>query len=804
MKFTINWLKKYVDVDLTAAELADRLTMLGLEVDAVEPLFAGLDKVVVAKVERVEKHPNADKLTLCDVSVGTGMKRVVCGAANVRAGMLTAFALPGAVLPGDFEIKPAKIRGEASEGMLCSEKELGISERQGGIMDLPADTTPGRSLVEALDLSDTLIEVDLTPNRPDCTSVIGVAREVAGVTGKKLTKPIEENLPALTGSKSFSIEILAPDACPRYSARLLKNVTLGPSPWWLQRILLAVGQRPINNVVDITNFVMLEYGQPLHAFDFAKLSGAKIVVRKASVGEKITTLDGTSRDLDPEMLLICDAEKPVAVAGVMGGENSEVGETTTEVLLESAYFNSISIRKTNRNLNLATDASYRFERGIDPRGTVVALERAVRLICEICGAEAEASGIDIFSGIRPPSPINLRVQRTSDLLGIPFSGEELCAFLNGIEIATEQLGPDTIKVSPPSFRVDLEREADLVEEIARLHGYNNIPTTLPVVPMSFSEQEPVRKMRNQIAGFMTAMGFVEAINYSFIAQRHFDMLGLAEADELRTTVRLLNPLSEDQGVMRTTLLPGLLENVRHNLNRQNSDVCLFEIGKVFHPQKGMELPDEIVRLVAVFTGRRYPGSSLLHFGDKQADMSDVIGTVEQLCHCLNLKGLEFKPQANPPYAGGEAFLNVQKGDTVFGALGKFEKSVLEKFGIKQEVCFLDLDISKLMTVKAEPLLFTPLSRYPAVKWDLAVVVPDAIGGGDMIKEILASKKPYVENAEIFDIYQGEPIKKGYKSVAIKITYHSFEQTLDDDLVNEVHQQLIEMLLSRFEGQLRET
>jgi phenylalanyl-tRNA synthetase beta chain len=359
-------------------------------------------------------------------------------------------------------------------------------------------------------------------------------------------------------------------------------------------------------------------------------------------------------------------------------------------------------------------------------------------------------------------------------------------------------------VFPPSFRVDLEREVDIVEEIARLYGYNNIPSTLPIVPMSFSEQEPVRLMRNRIAAQMTSMGFIEAINYSFIAQQHFDLLGLAAEDGLRNTVQLLNPLSEDQGVMRTTLLPGLLDNVRHNLNRQNSDLRLFEIGKVFHPQKGEELPGEVVRLAAVFTGRRNPGSSLLHFGEKKADIYDVIGTVEELCRFLKITGVDFdKTGEKPPYAGAESSLTVRKDATAFGLLGAFETTALEKFGIKQEVYFLDLDLTQVMTLKPQPLVFAPLSKFPTVKWDLAIIVPEAVGGGDMIKEILASRKPYIVNAEIFDIYRGKAIKNGCKSVAIKITYHSFEQTLDDDLVKGVHQQVIDMLLSRFEGQLRE-
>ncbi len=383
MKFTLNWLKEYINIDISAQLLADKLTMLGLEVDSVDDLCNNIDDIKVCRIKTVIPHPDADKLTLCDVDVGEFTRRVVCGAPNARDGMITAIALPGTVLPSGVLVKEAKIRGQESAGMLCSEKELGISEDHTGIMDLPDTLTPGSPLVQALQLTDTLIEVDLTPNRPDCASVIGVAREVAGFTGQKIKLPIQEPLLELDGSnQSFAVEIEAPEDCPRYAARLLKNVKIGPSPWWLKKRLLDIGLRPINNIVDITNLVMMEFGQPLHAFDYKKIAGPKIIVRKAVDGETFTTLDETEHTLDSETLLICDAEKPVAIAGVMGGMNSEVSATTIDVLLESACFNPINIRRTARQLNMATDASYRFERGTDIEGVPKAMERAVNLMAE--------------------------------------------------------------------------------------------------------------------------------------------------------------------------------------------------------------------------------------------------------------------------------------------------------------------------------------------------------------------------------------------------------------------------------------
>lgn len=804
MKFTVNWLKKYIDFDLSNKDLADRLTMAGLEVDAVEDLYPELDDIRVALVKEVAAHPNADRLSICDVDDGEGIRRVVCGAPNVRAGMLTALAVPGTVMPGGFKIKPAKIRGEASDGMLCSANELGISADKAGIMDLPAELSPGQSLVEALSLKDTLIEVDLTPNRPDCASVIGTAREVGGFVGGRLRHPITDDLPELLDKNlPFAVEVKDFDACPRYSARMIKGVKIGPSPWWLQRLLMAVGLRPINNVVDITNFVMLEYGQPLHAFDFAKLAGGRIIVRKAVKGEKTETLDGVERELDDEMLLICDNEQPVAVAGVMGGGNSEVSDTSVDILLESACFNPVSIRRTSKRLNLATDSSYRFERGVDPQGTVRALERAVQLVVELAGGEIVDGGVDLTDGLREIVPINLRVQRCVDLLGVELTADEIIAYLESIEISAQIIDDNTIGVIPPGFRVDLEREVDLVEEIARLVGYNEIPTTLPHVPLSFADQDPAREMRKKVAAIMTAQGYNEAINYSFVTERHFDMLSLKADHSARRTVCLLNPLAEDQSVMRTMLLPAILENVKRNINHQRADIRLFETGKVFHPTDG-ERPDEEVRMVAVMSGRRNPGAPIIHFGDENTDFYDIKACAENLLTELRrfdvkmIAGLE-----SPEYVEKSSYLAFNVGGEVIGGLGQLTAGCLKAFGIKTSVYFMELSLSKLENIDPIAKSFKPLARFPSVKWDLAMLVPEHVAAGEMIETVNDCGNKIFESAEIIDVFRGDNIQDGYKSVAIAVTYRDTEKTLEDETVKKVHQKIIDLISSRFDGKLRE-
>ncbi len=812
MKFTLSWLSKYISTDgLDSAQLAERLTMLGLEVDVVEQLYAGLDDIVTARVISVKKHPNADRLTLCEVEVGdetVPTVPIVCGAPNVRAGLVTAIARPGSVLPGGHKIKKAKVRGEVSMGMLCSWKELGISEDHAGILELDSSIESGRSLKEVLELDDTMVEIDLTPNRPDCASVLGIAREVAGFTNQKIKPPVKE-VPTLDGSGvDFTVTIEEPELCPRYAARKLTNVVIKPSPWWLQRQLLAVGMRPINNIVDITNFIMLEYGQPLHAFDFSTLAGKAIVVRCPRENEKtFTTLDDTERELDPATLMICDAEKPVAVAGVMGGLDSEVTETTTQVLLEAACFNPVSIRRTARTLNLPSEASYRFERGVDPDGVSNAMERAVQLMCELAEAQITANGVDEYPGQKELLQLPLRVQRVNELLGIDLTSEQVADYLRTIEFTVS--GTDVLQVIIPSFRIDIEREIDLVEEIARLVGYNEIPTTLPSITMDYPQRDPLRQLRQDVVSVFTAQGFYEVINYSFVGDKHSDMMGLAEGDSRRKVVRLLNPLSEDQAVMRTMLLPGMLENIRRNINFQQSDIRMFEIGKVFKFVAEDAQPEERYQLCAVMSGQRYPSGGSLYFAGDRADIFDMKGAAENLFQSLRLEGtsgsIQFIADSKnqQPYSDPDTFIRIMDGDQQLGILSRISRKTARAFSLKQPVFFLELDLELLPQLPRIAKSFKRLARYPSIKRDIALLVPEVVPAGDVLEALIEQKNKNVVYADIFDVYTGKKMEKGMKSVALSVTYRSEEKTLDDATVDGFHNKLVNTLMSRFKGRYRE-
>ncbi|MCP3890976.1 MAG: phenylalanine--tRNA ligase subunit beta [Desulfobulbaceae bacterium] len=813
MKFTLSWLKNYVDTgDLSAEELAEKLTMLGLEVDSVTPLFQDLGALFTGLVVEAEKHPDADKLTICQVQIGEDTHQIVCGAPNVRQGLAVVVALPGTVLPGNFKIKKSKIRGVASSGMICSERELGLSNEHDGIMELPEGTEHGQVFIDALKLSDICIEVDLTPNRPDCASVIGVAREVSSFTGTPLKIPVTK-AEITTESQEFDVEIQAPELCPRYAGRLIKNVKIGPSPWWLRKCLLSVGLRPINNIVDITNFVMLEYGQPLHAFDFDNLSGGKIIVRTPSEDElSFSTLDESERKLGRDMLMICDGEKPVAVAGVMGGLNSEVSDQSTTILLESACFNAVSIRKTARNLNLSTDASYRFERGVDPEGTINALNRATQLICELSGGQAADEGIDRFPGNKELTILPLSVSRTNTLLGIDINADQLSGMLESIDLSCTQQDSDNLSVTVPSFRVDLEREADLVEEVARLYGYNNIPTTLPSVNLSYPEQDSNRLKRLAISKKLTTVGYTEAINYSFISDSHVNLLKIEAPDSRADSVKLLNPLSEDQAVMRTTLLPGLLENVKRNINFQKPSIKFFELGKVFTPTEKNQQPIETTRLAGVLSGNQHgDDSSPLYFKHAAVDIFDAKGTVEFILREMALElttdasGLHFKTPDNgdaEPFTEAGQALNIYSGDHFLGSLGKIEENILRKFSIKNTVYFFDLNYDGLCQLAAELKQFSSLPVYPSVKRDIALVVSENISAGELLETVKTSREKLLEATEIFDVFQGEKIPEGYKSVALTITYRSQTKTLTEKNVEKSHSKIVRMLTDKFGGSFR--
>lgn len=814
MKFTLKWLRKYVSTEgLTPEMLADRLTMLGLEVDAVKDMSGGLEGVVTARIINVEKHPNADRLTLCEVDIGDRIVPVVCGAPNAREGLITAFAGPGVTLPGGMKIRKAKVRGRDSFGMLCAEDELGLSDDHSGILEIDKEVASGIELIEALGLDDVMIEIDLTPNRPDCASVIGIAREVAGFTGNEMVKPVtRKDLPVLDGTGcGYAVEIREPDLCPRYAARKLTGVKIGPSPQWMQQTLLAVGMRPINNIVDITNFVMLETGQPLHAFDFNKLAGRKIIVRCPLPGEEtFTTLDGNERPIDPEMLMICDGERPVAVAGIMGGLESEVTEETTEILLESASFNPVSIRRTTKILNIPSEASYRFERGVDPNGVDVAMHRAVSLMTELAGARLEENGIDEYPGRRDPLILQLRIRRVCELLGMDLSAGQVADYLRSIEFGVEEAADSHIlHITVPSFRVDIEREVDLVEEIARLVGYNDIPTTLPQISMDYPERDRLRTLRQEISAICTSRGFTEAINYSFASEKHADLLGLPAGDIRRQVTRLLNPLSEDQSLMRSMLLPGMLDNVRHNLNHQKTDISLFETGKIFIQHEPGIQPEERFQLCAVMCGGRYPDSVPLYFSGQEADIYDLKGLAHMIIEKLRITGregaLRFRPltEYEQPYCRSGYSVEIVDGSNRMGMIGRINDQTARGFGIKQDIYFLEMDLDAINDLPVRSKVFTALPRFPHVKRDIALIVPESVPAGELLQTIFEARENCIENADIFDVYRGKPIEQGMKSVALTVTYRSAEKTLDDETVDIFHNKIVSLLMSRFGGRYRE-
>ena len=811
MKFTLSWLNQFVSTQgLTSAQIADRLTMLGLEVDSVEELFAELAPITTARVVEVSKHPDADKLTLCTVDTGTETVQIVCGAPNVRAGMVTALAQPGVRLPDGTKIKKSKVRGVASMGMLCSTRELGINNEHAGIMDLDESLAAGLPLIDALAMRDTVIEVDLTPNRPDCASVRGIAREVASFAGGPV-QPLVTTITALTGNNvDYQVLVDEPELCPRYTARKLHNVKIGPSPEWMQQRLSAVGMRPINNIVDITNYVMLESGQPLHAFDFDTLIGKKIIVRRPSVTEsEIVTLDSNKRSLDPDMLLICDAERPVALAGVMGGLETEITEKSTTILLESACFNPVSIRRTARKLGIPSEASYRFERGVDPNLAHQALERAVALMVQYAAAEPEADGIDVYPGKKPLISLQLRVERVNRLLGIALSQEQVAAHLESIEFTTQIVEPGILEVQVPSFRIDIEREIDLVEEVARLVGYNEIPTSQPFIRMDYPQRDALRTLRQDTANLLTAQGFSEAINYSFVSEAHADLCRLPEDDSRRKLTRLLNPLTEEQSVMRSMLLPGLLENIRRNINFQQPDIRLFEIGKVFIQEEPGVLPVERISLCAVLSGQRYPKAESLHYSGLKGDFFDIKGLATNLLQVLRVDEgepgtmFQYLAEAIQPYCDPKMAVVLSPQETVIGSLGAVHPDTLKGFDIKQPVYFLEIDLEHLLTLKQAPKQFHSLPKYPTVKRDISLVVPDELPAGDLLMAIRRQSQKYLESAEIFDVYRGKPIQAGHKSVALGLTYRSATATLDDQTVDRVHQKIVKSLMADFNARYRE-
>jgi len=802
MKVSLNWLEDYVRVRMDSKDLVHLLTMAGLEVEGAASTGEGLEKVVVAEILSVRRHPNADRLSLVEVKTQQESFSIVCGASNIKAGQTVPLALVGARLPNGVEIKRSKIRGVLSEGMLCSEIELGLGQEASGIMILPPGTPLGTGLGEALGLKDTILDISITPNRPDCLCVIGVAREVAALTGQKMKYP---SLPLDDRGEEIhrktSVTILDRDLCPRYVARMIEGVKIGPSPRWVSDRLEKVGVRSINNVVDVTNYVMMEYGQPLHAFDFRFLEEGRIVVRRAKGGEEFVTLDGTKRTLDGEMLMICDGVKPVAVAGVMGGLNSEIKDDTTTVLLESAYFDPAGNRRTSKKLGLETEASFRFGRGIDYGGCLSAANRAAQLIQEWAGGRVVEGVVDAYPAPIRPKPIRLRVERIRQVLGTGVSAQETRHYLENLELDVQEEKEGVLTVLPPSFRGDLEREIDLIEEVARLNGYDRIPITLPTGPPASERRSKEFLVERKAIHVLNLHGFNEVINYGFTSPAFAERIGLFPDDPRRQPLRILNPLAEDVSVMRTTLIPGLMETVQYNLSRKNTNLKLFELKKVFLPREGEKLPREVKFLAGVTLGfDKGP-----HWASPQrpVDFYDIKGCVEDLLDMLQITEARFVRAEDVPYLHPGKASKIVLGQEVLGVLGEIHPEVSDRYEVRGKGYLFELDFDKLVKGAGEEKRFQTLPKFPAVERDLSVVVDQSMEAERVMEAVRTFRQPYVEEVTLFDVYQEPPIPEGKKGISYRIRYQAKDRTLTDEEVNQYHEKILSRLKEVFQLDLRQ-
>ncbi len=807
MLVPLKWLKELVDYDLTAQELADMLTMSGLEVEGVVERFSNLDKVVAAKVLGVEPHPNADKLHLAQVDAGGEPVTIVCGAPNMREGMLSALALPGAVLGEGMEVKPVKIRGVQSHGMLCSERELGFSDDHSGIMDFSEGLTPGQNLVDALNLETQVLDISITPNRGDALCMLGVAREVAALLSLEVKEPeISYSTAGAPISERAQITVSDPDLCSRYAATMVHGIQIGPSPRWMTDRLAACGVRAINNIVDVTNYVMMERGQPLHAFDFANMAGGKVDVRRAGEIKKFTTLDNQEREMEHNMLMIWDGEKPVGLAGVMGGLNSEVKDHTTEVLIEAAFFNPISIRRTAKTLGLHSEASYRFERTVNLEGCMLAAKRAAQLMAQLSGGQVAPGELDIYPRPYIAPKLPLSVQNTAEFLGIRLSKDQTMRYLTRLGLSVEEKeNGDSLLVEIPAFRPDLERPVDLTEEVARMVGYDRIPVVMPLAPISAKPRAWNQKIRDRARDLMSAQGFDEAINYSFAHEKDVDYMRLKADDPRRRVVGLLNPLSEDQAVLRTSLLPGMMLATRRNLGHRIEQLAIFEVGKVFISQ-GEKLPSEPSRLAAVISGLAEPVSWWA--GERPATLAQIKGALNYLFAGLGLPRPVCEATGPvPPYLVPDVWGRVTLDGETIGEIGLINTDCAQAYDIDRAVYYMDLDFDRMVELAPKGRRFEHLPRFPEVQRDAAIVLDDAVGAGDLLDAAWAlagdKTKKWLVSVELFDLYRGKPLSKGQKSLGLRFTYRDNERTLTEKEIMPLHDKLVEGLLEKFRGTLRQ-
>jgi len=783
MQTSYKWLLEWVDFSFSPRELAEKLTAVGLAVETVEPLFPNLDGLLVGKVELVEKHPEADRLTVCTISVGKEKKRVVCGGPNVKSGQKVAYAPVGSQLPSGVQINLANIRGVESAGMICSEFELGLGIDKDGIMVLDSGVEVGKRLVDELDLDDWKIAVELTPNRPDCLSVTGIAREIAALVGGKLKRPKINFKEADEKTESFvSVETTEPERCPRYAARLVRKVKIGPSPFWLKKKLLIAGMRPINNVVDSTNLVMLEFGHPLHAFDFQRFGSKRVVVRRAKDKEKFVTLDGVERILTSEDLLITNGKVGSALAGVMGGLESEIFDNTREVLLEAAYFDPQTIRRTRKRLELLTESALRFEKGTDVNALPLALDRCAQLLAELADGEVLAGIVDDYPKPKGPVKISLRPIRASQILGAEITTPEVVDYLTRLEMHVST-GKE-LQVSVPTFRVDIKEEADLIEEVARLYGYDKIPSVQRGGGSLVPKLSPFEVAAARLRELLVGRGFCEAVNSSLGNPKVFSRAGF------ENLITLANPLSEEQSVLRPMLLVSLVETVGRNHSAGNAAVRMFELSKIFRPANP---PLENWRLGLVLSSDAVP-----HWREKgrEADFYDFAGVLEKLFAAFLSRPPRLEPKDTLP-AFFEREFALKVGNETLGVAGELSYDWAKDYHIKKPCFLADIDWEMLLKLAGSEKPFKPFSRFPAVQRDAALIAPAELLVGDIFDEIGKSSEPLLEKVLLFDLYTGPQAGEGKKSLALSFLYRSAEKTLTDAEVDTIHEKLVSRLVSRF-------
>ncbi|MBE6870892.1 MAG: phenylalanine--tRNA ligase subunit beta [Ruminococcaceae bacterium] len=789
MDLSLRWLKDYVDIDVPVKEYCDRMTMSGSKVEGYTDLGAEISRVVVGHVVEIERHPDSDHLFICQVDVGVGEPvQIVTGAQNVNKGDWVPAALDNSTLPGGIKIKKGKLRGVVSNGMLCSLGELGLTlgdfpyAIEDGIFILQKECdcqqlVPGADIKQFIGFDDNVVEFEITPNRPDCLSVVGLARETAATFDLPAKLP-EPQIEKETGdiNEHLKITVSAPDLCPRYTAKMIKNVKIAPSPLWLRRRLSAAGVRPINNIVDITNFVMLEYGQPMHAFDYSYISGGKIDVRRAGEGEKMFTLDDEERNLDPSMLVIADGEKAVAVAGVMGGQNSMILDTTDTIVFESANFSGVSVRLTSKKLGLRTEASSRFEKGLDPAQTYDAVMRACQLVEMLGAGEVVGGMIDVDNSCKNKTVIKLEPERINAFLGTDIPEADMRKSLTSLYF---ELDGDDITV--PTFRADVETFADIAEEVARIYGYDKIAMTVFRGESSHGQLTDRQRFKRKIDSVMLACGYSEIFTYSFISPKYYDNIALASDDVRRKSVTILNPLGEDTSVMRTTMLPSIMESVARNYNFRNAQAKLYEIGKIYLPDEdASKLPEER-KIISVAS-----------YGN--TDFFAVKGVIEELVAALNVKELEFSAVTDDASFHPGRCAKVTCDGVEVGIIGQVHPLVCNNYGLEGvEVFAAMLDFELIFANKAEEKTYVPLPKYPAVTRDIALICDDEVPVAELAKAIKKGAGQYLENLQLFDVYRGAQVGEGKKSVAYSFALRASDRTLEDSEIENIMNKIMKNL-----------